>query len=391
MLLGTPQSPARTLRTLCAALVLGLSAGAATAETLRIATYEAGLTREGAGLLLRDLGREPDAATAGALAVIRETRPDILLLTGFDSDPGGRALAALARRLAEGPGGIDYPHRFTAPVNAGEPSGLDLDGDGMGMGRADAWGWGRFPGNGGMAVLSRLPFETGAFRSFTLLRWRDLPGAGMPVQPDGSPWPDEAAAAQLRLASKAHWDLPVRLPGGGTLHLLASNPTPPLFDGPEGANRLRNRDEIRFWAAYLAGTAFPDDQGRTAGPPEAPVIVLGNLNKDPRDGAGLPDGIAALLESDRLQDVRPASEGGRRAAAEQKGANTRHRTPPALDTADWRDDAGPGNLRVDYVLPDAALAVTGAGVFWPAPGAPLAEEAEAASAHRLVWVDVTLP
>ena len=64
---------------------------------------------------------------------------------------------------------------------------------------------------------------------------------------------------------------------------------------------------------------------------------------------------------------------------------------PALDTADWRDDGGPGNLRVDYVLPSAGLAITGSGVFWPAPGAPLADAAVEASDHRLVWVDLALP
>ena len=52
---------------------------------------------------------------------------------------------------------------------------------------------------------------------------------------------------------------------------------------------------------------------------------------------------------------------------------------------------GPGNLRVDYVLPSATLAVSGAGVFWPAPGDPAAGVAATASRHRLVWVDIVLP
>ena len=42
------------------------------------------------------------------------------------------------------------------------------------------------------------------------------------------------------------------------------------------------------------------------------------------------------------------------------------------------------------MLPSADLTVAGAGVFWPARGAPLAEAALAASDHRLVWVDVEL-
>jgi Endonuclease/Exonuclease/phosphatase family len=377
-----------------AALAAALAApAAARAETLRVATYDVGLSRDGAGLLLRDLGRERDAALSGVLAVIREVRPDVLLLTGFDHDLNWRALDAFRALLRDGPGGIDYPHAFSAPVNAGVPSGLDLDGDGLVMGRDDAFGWGAFPGHGGMAVLSRLPLETDAARSFRTLPWAALPRAEQPTWPDGRPWPDAQAAAARRLSSRSHWDLPVALPGGGRLHLLASNPTPPLFDGPERRNALRNRDELRFWQAYLDGAALPDDSGRAGGAPEAPLVLLGNLNRDPADGAGLdagPDGeldggLDGLLRHERLQDPLPASEGG--AAA----ANAGHRGPPELDTADWRDEDGPGNLRVDYVLPDARLSVRAAGVFWPAPGAPLAAEAEAASAHRLVWVDIDLP
>jgi hypothetical protein len=179
--------------------------------------------------------------------------------------------------------------------------------------------------------------------------------------------------------------VPVELPGGGRLHLLAANPTPPLFDGAERFNARRNHDEIRLWSAYLSGVAIEDDAGRVAGPPEASLVVLGNLNADPHDGAGLREGIAALLAHPRLQDPRPASVGSAAAAtADQRG-------DPSLDTADWREDDGPGNLRVDYVLPSAELEVTGAGVFWPAPGEPLAKAAASASDHRLVWVDIRLP
>ena len=117
---------------------------------------------------------------------------------------------------------------------------------------------------------------------------------------------------------------------------------------------------------------------------------LGNLNLDPFDGAGAREAIAGLLAHPRLQDPRPTSRGG--AAAGPEGVNGGHDGDPALDTADWRDDGeGPGNLRVDYVLPSADLEVTAAGVFWPAAGEPLADAAATASAHRLVWVDLVLP
>ncbi len=363
----------------------------AAAETLRVATYNVDLSRDGAGQLLHDLGREPDDALAAVLAVIRAVRPDVLLMTRFDHDLRGRALTAFLDLLREGSDGIDYPFVFDAAVNSGEVSGLDLDGDGMLMGWGDAWGWGKFPGHGGMALLSRLPVDTGAARTFRMLRWADLPGAELPATPEGEPWPDAGTLAAFRLSSRSHWDVPVILPGGGQLHLLASNPTPPLFDGPERSNRLRHRDELRFWALYLDGATFADDEGRTAPAAAAPVVVLGDLNADPLDGAGLEDAVGILLRHPRLRDAGPRSEGAIAAAEAQGGANARHAGPPATDTADWRDDEGPGNLRVDYVLPDAALGVAGAGVFWPEPGAPLAAEVAAGPSHRLVWVDVVLP
>ena len=115
------------------ALLAFLLASAAAADTVRVATFDVGLTRDGAGVLLRDLA-DPDPTTAAIATVIRAVRPDVLLLTGFDTDLRGRALAAFAALLDAGPDGIDYPHSFTAPVNAGEPSGHDLDGDGRTMG-----------------------------------------------------------------------------------------------------------------------------------------------------------------------------------------------------------------------------------------------------------------
>ena len=113
---------------------------------------------------------------------------------------------------------------------------------------------------------------------------------------------------------------------------------------------------------------------------------MGDTNLDPVDGDGRREGMAALLA--RVQDPRPKSEGA--AMAPREGANAVQKGDPALDTADWPDADGPGNLRVDVVLPSPDLTVTGSGVLWPAPGQPLAETAATASPHRLVWVDLDL-
>lgn len=320
---------------------------------------------------MRDIlaGKETDIAAV--VSIIASVRPDVLLLTGFDFDHDGHALAALAARLAAD--GADYPYRFAPAPNAGRATGVDLDGDGRLGGPRDAQGFGAFAGQGGMALLSRLPIEDHASRDFTGMLWHDLPGtmAGEDTPPD------------QRLSSVAHWDVALRHPDGRAVRLWAWHATPPVFDGPEDRNGRRNHDEAAFWLHYMAG-ALP------VSPAAAPFILLGDANLDPLDGDGRPAALRALLAHPRIVDPAPESAGGAAAARRDGGANTAHRGPAAQDTADWRDDAGqPGNLRVDYVLPSVEWTILDAGVWWPADG-PAAEAAASASRHRLVWVDVTL-
>ncbi|MEM9013000.1 MAG: endonuclease/exonuclease/phosphatase family protein [Pseudomonadota bacterium] len=377
--------------TLVAALLL--ASGAAAEERLRIASFNTALSRGAPGLLLNDLRRAEDRPrVANIVAILAEVQPDIVLLNEVDHDAGRATLTALAEVLAEA--GLDYPHRFSAPVNTGVESGVDLDGDGTIDGPRDAYGFGRYPGHYGMAILSRYPILEEEARTFALLPWNALPGHIMPTMEDGSPWPTAEAAAAMRLSSKSHWDVPVAVPGG-TLHLLASHPTPPVFDGPEDRNGRRNHDEIVFWAHYLDGARLADDDGDDRAFDAGRFVILGDLNADPFDGDGRHEGIAGLLAHPRVQDPKPASRGAAQAAETTGGANARHRGDPALDTADWNDERGPGNLRVDYVLPAATLRVLDAGVFWPEPdelGADwVSGDRDATSDHRLVWVDIALP
>ncbi len=344
-----------------------------------MATWHVEMQRRGPGLLLRDIlaAEEPDIAAV--VAVIAEVSPDILLLTGFDWDLDLAAARALEARLAEA--GAAYPHLFALPSNAGLATGLDMDGDGRTGGPRDAQGYGWFAGQGAMVLLSRLPVDADGVRDFSGLLWADLPGAKLP-EVDGQPFPSAEALAAQRLSSTGHWDVPVILPDGGRLHMLCFAATPPVFDGPEDANGLRNHDEVALWSVYLDGGlgSAPDD----------PVIVLGNANLDPSDGDGRGAAIANLIGHARLRDPRPRSAGGTEAADRQGGRNGDHRGDPAFDTADWSDDPGPGNLRISYVLPDRALTVLDAGVFWPAADDPLRPliEGEGLPRHRLVWVDI---
>ena len=346
-----------------------------------MATWNVELARRGPALLLRDI-LEGEPQVEAAVDVIAALDADVLLLTGIDWDYENRALDALAERLAEA--GAPYPHRFAGPPNAGVPTGLDLDGDGRPGRPRDAQGYGEFTGQGGMALLSRLPIDREAIRDFTPLLWRYLPGATLP-EASGTPFPSAEAQAVQRLSSVAHWDVPVILPEGERLHLWAWYATPPVFDGPEDRNGLRNADEAALWLRYLDGS-LPGAA--------APFVILGDANLDPVDGDGRPEALRALLDHPRVQDVRPSSEGGTAAALSDGGVNANHRGDPRLDTADWDDGPGdPGNLRVDYVLPSADLRVADAGVFWPPPENPDAAlfggEAPLFR-HRPVWVDLRL-
>ncbi|MEL7026903.1 MAG: endonuclease/exonuclease/phosphatase family protein [Pseudomonadota bacterium] len=342
----------------------------AVADPIRVATYNVGLQRDGPGLLLRDILKGEDEDVAAAASVIAHVAPDILLLTNFDYDFDGFALSAFADVLAGA--GVMYPHRFTKAPNTGVPTGLDLDGDQRLGGPGDAVGYGRFRGQGGMAVLSRWPFDSAGLQDLSRMKWADLPGA---IPPDGI-W------ANQPLSTTAHWDLPVETPTYGSVRLLAFYASPPVFDGPEDRNGRRNHDEAALWQAWLDG-ALPGD------PPTDRFVILVDANLDPVDGDGRPGALLKLLDDERVQDPKPRSDGAALAAEVQGGRNPLQNGEPRLDTADW-DDERVGNLRVDYVLPSSDWDIVDAGVFWPAPDDPLSAmlEGEGATRHRLVWVDI---
>jgi hypothetical protein len=354
------------MRHLAFALCLGLAPPclAQQPETLRIATYNPDLSRKGPGLLLRDILSGKDQQIAAVISTLADLDADVLVLTAFDYDYDLVALTALADALAAA--GAPYPHRFAARPNTGMPLAFDLDGDGYLGGPADTQGFGIFSGQGGLAVLSRLPIDTDRFRDFSGFLWQDLPDN---LIADSLP---PAAKPVLRLSSTGHWDLPITLPDGSALHLLIWHATPPVFDGPTDRNGRRNHDEAAFWLALLNGN-LP-----MPAPPN-PFVLLGEAKLDPVDGDGRPAALQALLTDPRLQDPAPKGTHNR-AEPTQKG-------DPALDTALYDF----GGLRTDYILPSAGLRVLDAGVMWPAPTAANAETIALASRHRPVWVDIALP
>ena len=357
--------------------------------TVRVATFNASLNRAAEGQLVTDLSTPDDAQARQVAEVVQRARPDVLLVNEFDHDEVGEAVDLFRDNYLEvpqrGADPIDYPYAYSAPVNTGVPSGLDLDNSGTVGGPGDALGFGFFPGQYGMVVYSRFPIDADRVRTFQDFLWRDMPGTRLPTD-----FYSAEEQAVLPLSSKSHWDVPVRV-GGRTVHVLASHPTPPVFDGPEDRNGTRNADEIRFWADYVSGgrrsAYIYDDEGRRGGLRAGSFVIAGDQNSDPLDGDSIPGAAQQLLDHPRVQDSPvPASKGAVVAAQTQPGNET-HRSPARFDTADFTEP--PGNLRADYVLPSRSLRIRDAAVFWPAPGAPYADLLTA-SDHRLVWVDLAL-
>lgn len=408
-------------------------------STLRVATFNLSLYGQNGGDILARLQSGDDSQARHLAEVIQRVHPDVILLNEIDDDPTGEVLnafcenyLAVPQHSSLAPGGpakpLEFAHRFRAPTNTGRHSGFDLGrNDSVDAASnsdsyaADAWGYGRYPGQYGMAILSRYPIDEAAIRTFQNFRWRDMPGAQLPDAPDTrepNDWYSTEILEQFPLSSKSHWDVPI-LVDGRTVHLLASHPTPPTFDGPEDRNGRRNHDEIRFWVDYIGtpeqGAYIYDDNGAkgnlsgiSVGEPGRPdpgaqatpvtspsFIILGDLNGDPLDGDG-PAGISALLVAPQLLKCSPpASLGAAEQAKLQGGANARHRGDPAHDTCDPADSPGPGNLRIDYVLPSANLGVAASSVFWPKMDDPLFKlvglHPFPGSDHRLVWVDIEIP
>jgi len=388
---------------------------AAPATALRVATFNLEDVRT------EDLAGRGTARVRALGEVIQRIRPNIILLSEIAYDgpgsPGfveGATAGQNARRLVdnvlavsqlEGLTPIAY-RVYMGPTNTGMPSGHDLNADGEVVtsfptpaaagadgrpgassegGRkygGDCWGYGEFPGQYGMALLvdERLEIMVEDVRTFRLLPWEYMPNHLMPTDPvSGGPWYDDAERAVMRLSSKSHWDVPVRLPDGQVLHVLCSHPTPPAFDGAEQRNVRRNHDEVRFWADYVEdATYIVDDQGRTGGlSTRAQFVIVGDLNCDPADRPSGGEGVG-----NALRDVVLASLRVNPAFVPESEVMVEGRDGPidAMDTATW-------GKRADYVIPSAKIEVIRGGVWRHVP----AGRARFPSDHFPVWADLAVP
>lgn len=374
---------------------------------IRIATFNAALNRKSDGQLVKDLQAGDDQAKRIA-TIVQLVAPDILLLNEVDYSNGEAAKILFedylnkpqAPKLA--PEKDLFKYYYTSSVNTGVPSGYDLNLNGRSNDADDGWGYGAFPGQYGMAVFSKQPIQTDAIRTFQMFKWSSMPEAKRPFVTDKATgeksfFHSDALWQELRLSSKSHWDVPIQI-GDSTLHVIASHPTPPVFDGLEDRNGCRNHDEIRLIKDYVEGDSIAgyivDDSGK-AGPLDqtASFVIVGDLNSDPVDGSGISKGIIDLLASKRVASKTiPSSQGAIEANAKQGQTNLKQKGKPESDTADFNDKST-GNLRVDFVLPSSDCTVVNSGVFWPTVSelSDVDRELIEASDHRLVWIDIRLP
>lgn len=383
-------------------ILLVLAAPAAAQEPpagvdVRIATWDV------QGIRTKDLAT-PDHPRLKHLAeVLQRLRPNIILLNRITYDtPGapdvkpGETPGLNAQRFvdlylavpqAEGLAPLRY-RAFTAPVNSGMASGMDLDRGGSVVteypapgspGTAadaarysgDCWGYGLYPGHEGMALLldERLAILADKARTFRRFPWDYMPAALLPKAEDGSPTGlTEKERAIFRLSSASHWDVPVKLPDGSLLHILCSQPGVALAAEPGERQRLRTADEIRFWTDYTDGEPYfvDDSNGPGGADPDAPFVILGNLGLPPGTGEPATDPVHSLLHATRRVNsaVTPTSD----------------LSIPGLDPT-----ATSARGRCDYILPSSDLGIVSAGIWrHGSPDRPFPSD------HYPTWMEVRI-
>ncbi len=345
-------------------------------------------------LKAQEVHNDESGRVARLADVIKAIDADIVLLSEVDTPPSMTmdvkpTVGEMFVLKYLVPLGMRYK-AYQIPTNTGEHSGMDLDNNGIvdpkSNGReyaGDCYGYGEYPGQYGMVLLVRDTCEAlwREARTFKMFKWNAMPGALLPDGADGRPeWYDKQEAAVLRLSSKNHADIPVRVANGEVIHVLASHPTPPVFDGDEDRNGRRNHDEIRFWGDYISGEAYmTDDVGRRGGLHKgAHFVILGDLNADPASGDSLDNPIKTyLLDNPRIENSLAPVSGHEIDRLE------------ASDTSRFR-------LRVDYVLASKTMEIMAQGVWRgvvDSPGSKAMQEdpmADFPSDHFPIWVDLAV-
>lgn len=362
------------------------------ADTLRVATFN--VSMDATNHTAKDQPIKSDALVNALKSnnqqikniaeIIQRVRPDIVLLNEFDYIPKEQGVEYFNKHYLnvsqQKQDAINYPYSYIAPVNTGLATEFDLDNDGKKNAvMGDAQGFGFFEGHYGMALLSKYPIDFEKIRTLQTFKYKDMPNAQMPIIPKTAEnWYNKQEWQALRLSSKSFWDLPINV-NNKTVHILASHPTPPVFDGEEDRNGKRNHDEIRLIADYVTNANYIyDDNGQKGGlKAQSRFVILGDLNASPEGDKARVMTTDLLLKNSLINaSFVPKSEGAKEQYKESYAQNY---------TANWQ-------ARVDYVLPsNYGLSVKSGGVFWPTKTSEqyrLIKDRNASSDHRLVWLDL---
>lgn len=361
-----------------------------TIQDVRFATYNVSFYRDKPGQLKKDLSSKQDTQIQNVAAVIQHVRPDVIVLCEFDYDSTGTLLDLFQNNYLSHPQhgekSINYPYRVAFPSNTGMLSPVDISGDGQIQLPDDAYGYGRYPGQYAFAMLSKYPIREKDMMSYQNFLWSKMPGAQVVRDVNGENYYSDEAWNAMRLSSKNHVAVPIQFLDNQVIYAIIAHPTPPVFDGPEDRNGLRNYDEIRLLKDMISDASYLEsDQGIKGGVREGTsFVVMGDLNADPIDGDSAPNAIGQLLNH---PSVNPDAATGKFTPTSSGGKSNNQRPG---DKADPKYDTAFFGARIDYVLPSKDLPVYGSGVFWPAPGEPLYDQVKnkKASDHLLVWVDL---
>lgn len=356
---------------------------------VRVLTYYLG------GVGTDELQRSDHGRLKRAAAQIQALSPDILFISGLAYDQTGQNARRfvtnyLSRPQADTLSGRSY-RTVMLPVNTGDARGAERipvrtvhaasvsvapSSDAISTVRQALPAPPTDSVSEGMALFVH-PDHTvlrDSIRTFRRFLWAEMPGAARPRdRHSGAPWHPDETWQTLRLSSRSHWDVPVRIAEGTVLHVLASHPAVPTRDGAAQRSDRRNHDEIRFWVDYLNDAAYIEDDSSHGGGLEegAAFVLVGRLNADPDDDNVFRAAVRELISHDRVRDITPKASGAGRSTFS---------TLTAEATARWGG-------RVDYVLPSRGLTIDTSGISRPVSDTA----AVRVSDHFPVWVDLRLP
>ena len=345
-------------------------------QGIRFATLNASLSRPILGALASELASGSSSAAKGVAKLVAAVKPDVLLIQELDYQEDQQNLESLyqeylipAHPHQDNP--FPYRHHFTS--NTGLLTDFDLDRDRVRKGPGDAQGYGHHLGQYAFGLLSKLPFKSDEIESFQRLLWKDFPNHHLDrIKVENGNWYGTEMRAVLRLSSKNHVVVPVQH-RGRRVFVIASHPTPPVFDGEEDRNGWRNFDEIGLLALLIDGKVpLRSDQGRQVIlSASEPFVIMGDLNADPKKGDQRSGAIHQVLLHRRVHAD---------AATGALVPSFQNRLKVSVQ------DTSTFNLRVDYVLPSQKMKIHASGICKvPLSGGQVVTD------HHLVWLDATPP